>query len=56
MGGAFASLGSAMCWACASLLFARLGKLTHPAAMNFLKCAIALLLMMGTMVAMGASP
>lgn len=56
MGGAFASLGSAMCWACASLLFARLGKQTHPAAMNFLKCAIALLLMMGTMVAMGASP
>lgn len=54
--GALASLTSAACWACASLLFARLGRQTHPAAMNFLKCSIALLLMMATMVAFGLAP
>lgn len=53
--GPLASLASSACWACASLLFARIGRTTHPAAMNFVKCAIALTLMMGTLAASGAS-
>lgn len=54
--GPLASLGSAACWATASLLFARVGRSTPAAAMNFLKCVIALVLMQLTLIVSGVSP
>jgi drug/metabolite transporter (DMT)-like permease len=54
--GPLASLGSAACWATASLLFARVGRSTPAAAMNFLKCVIALVLMQLTLIVSGSLP
>lgn len=49
--GEIASLGAAFVWACASLLFASLGRQhTSPLTMNVLKCSLALVLMALTLV------
>lgn len=46
--GELASIGAAVLWAAASLMFAHLGHLVRPAALNLLKCSIALALMVVT--------
>ena len=48
--GELASLSASGVWATASLLFARLGKTVSALALNWLKCVIALMLMMVSML------
>ncbi len=51
--GEIAALTSAACWAVATILFARLGASIAPLALNALKCAIALLLLVPTVLIFG---
>jgi drug/metabolite transporter (DMT)-like permease len=54
--GPLASVASSFIWAIASVVFMRLGARNSPEAMNFGKCAIALVLMMLTLAVLQGSP
>lgn len=54
--GLLASVASSLIWAIASVVFLRLGARSSPEAMNFGKCAIALVLMMLTLAIMHGNP
>ena len=54
--GELASLSAAACWAVASILWARLGRLHHPVALNLIKCTLSSLLLMATLWLLEGTP
>lgn len=50
--GALAALGAALCWSVASLIFERVGRSAGGLALNLIKCAVALVMMLPTLAAL----